>query len=189
MSTLELKELSHPAGEVLKIAAGKTLDLNSQGTVILPEIPLNKIPVLTLDKMPAGIVLKVESIVENGMITVSNSAMTTLTTYTFVPVRSGSKFFISYYLYANWGATNHGFGAYMYKDGTQVHASGNSHSIYANQLADVYMGGSWSFLETYGSTAGTGIVFELKGNPYKGHAINFSGSGQTRGFTIMEIAQ
>ena len=36
MSTLELKELSAPAGEVIKIAAGKTLDLNSQGTVTMP---------------------------------------------------------------------------------------------------------------------------------------------------------
>ena len=36
MSTLELKELSHPAGEVIKIAAGKTLDLKSQGTTTLP---------------------------------------------------------------------------------------------------------------------------------------------------------
>jgi hypothetical protein len=36
MSTLELKELSHPSGEVIKIAAGKTLDLKSQGSVTLP---------------------------------------------------------------------------------------------------------------------------------------------------------
>jgi hypothetical protein len=36
MSTLEVKELSHPAGEVIKIAAGKTLDLKSQGSVTLP---------------------------------------------------------------------------------------------------------------------------------------------------------
>jgi len=36
MSTLELKELSHPAGEVIKIAAGKTLDLKSQGSVTMP---------------------------------------------------------------------------------------------------------------------------------------------------------
>ncbi len=36
MSTLELKELSHPAGEVIKIASGKTLDLKSQGTTTLP---------------------------------------------------------------------------------------------------------------------------------------------------------
>ena len=36
MSTLTLKELSAPAGEVIKIAAGKTLDLKSQGTTTLP---------------------------------------------------------------------------------------------------------------------------------------------------------
>jgi hypothetical protein len=36
MSTLELKELSHPAGEVIKIASGKTLDLKSQGSTTLP---------------------------------------------------------------------------------------------------------------------------------------------------------
>ena len=36
MSTLEVKELSHPAGEVIKISAGKTLDLKSQGTTTLP---------------------------------------------------------------------------------------------------------------------------------------------------------
>ena len=36
MSTLELKELSHPAGQVIKIASGKTLDLKSQGTTTLP---------------------------------------------------------------------------------------------------------------------------------------------------------
>ena len=43
MSTLELKELSHPSGEVIKIASGKTLDLHSQGTT----------------KMPAGSVIQV----------------------------------------------------------------------------------------------------------------------------------
>ena len=36
MSTLSIKELSHPSGEVIKIAAGKTLDLKSQGTTTLP---------------------------------------------------------------------------------------------------------------------------------------------------------
>jgi len=53
MSTLEVKELSHPAGQVIKIAAGKTLDLNSQGTLVLPTIPHAK--------MPSGSVLQVVS--------------------------------------------------------------------------------------------------------------------------------
>ena len=36
MSTISIKELSHPAGQVIKIASGKTLDLKSQGTTTLP---------------------------------------------------------------------------------------------------------------------------------------------------------
>ena len=36
MSTLSIKELSHPSGEVIKIAAGKTLDLHAQGTTKMP---------------------------------------------------------------------------------------------------------------------------------------------------------
>ena len=51
MSTLTVKELSAPTGEVIKIASGKTLDLNSQGTLILPTVPSAK--------MPTGSVLQV----------------------------------------------------------------------------------------------------------------------------------
>ena len=36
MSSISVKELSHPAGEVIKIASGKTLDLKSQGSVTMP---------------------------------------------------------------------------------------------------------------------------------------------------------
>ena len=36
MSTLVIKELSAPSGEVIKVAAGKTLDLNAQGTTKMP---------------------------------------------------------------------------------------------------------------------------------------------------------
>ena len=43
MSTLVIKELSAPSGEVIKVAAGKTLDLHAQGTT----------------KMPAGSVIQV----------------------------------------------------------------------------------------------------------------------------------
>ena len=62
MSTLELKELSHPAGEVIKIAAGKTLDLKSQGSVT----------------MPTGSVLQV---VTDTYYHVSNHGVTTSTAY------------------------------------------------------------------------------------------------------------
>ena len=36
MSTIVVKEISAPAGQVIKVAAGKTLDLKSQGTTTLP---------------------------------------------------------------------------------------------------------------------------------------------------------
>jgi len=58
MSTLTLKELSAPTGEVIKIAAGKTLDLNSQGSVI----------------MPTGSVLQVVSTSNSSSISTSSSS-------------------------------------------------------------------------------------------------------------------
>ena len=63
MSTLEVKELSHPAGEVIKIAAGKTLDLHSQGNV----------------KMPAGSVIQVVNVYSNTPTSSSSSWITAVT--------------------------------------------------------------------------------------------------------------
>ena len=60
MSTLELKELSHPSGEVIKIAAGKTLDLHAQGTT----------------KMPAGSVIQVITKTHSQNAAVSTTAST-----------------------------------------------------------------------------------------------------------------
>jgi hypothetical protein len=65
MSTLELKELSHPSGEVIKIASGKTLDLNSQGTLVLPTVPHAK--------MPSGSVLQVVQHHINSRLTVTSA--------------------------------------------------------------------------------------------------------------------
>jgi len=65
MSTLTLKELSAPTGEVIKIASGKTLDLNSQGTLILPTVPSAK--------MPSGSVLQVVQHHINSKLTVTST--------------------------------------------------------------------------------------------------------------------
>jgi len=145
---------------------------------------------ITSTSMPTGSVLKAESYMQSNSVTVSsNSVLTSLSSYTFVPVGSGSKFLITYFLYANWGNTNQGFQALMHKDGSELFRSGNVHSIYTNTLSDVYIGGAWSFVDDSGSTAGTGIVFELKAQSYSSHSINYSNASQRRGFTIMEIAQ
>ena len=79
MSTLELKELSHPAGEVIKIAAGKTLDLNSQGSVT----------------MPTGSVLQVVSTKNTSATTInSTSFQTTNMELAITPLATSSKILI-----------------------------------------------------------------------------------------------
>ena len=180
MSTVETKELSAPAGFDLKIAAGKTLDLHSQGTVVLPTIPS--------DKMPAGSVLQAVNVYSTNEVTTSTTARISLDTLILTPVGTSSKFVITFFLQAGWGNFNSGFGAYMYKDGAEIAKSGNSHSVYTNTLNDVYNGGSWSCIDS-GSTAGTDITFELRVQPYNTQVIKFSKANQSRGFTILEIAQ
>ena len=64
MSTLELKELSHPSGEVIKIASGKTLDLKSQGSVTMPSGSV--LQVLT-NKSASGLSLTSQTFVTSGM--------------------------------------------------------------------------------------------------------------------------
>ena len=86
MSTLEVKELSHPAGEVIKIAAGKTLDLNSQGDV----------------KMPAGSVLQVvTSSFSTMIVTTATQGQGTYTLFNIpiTPISATSKLCIDGVIY------------------------------------------------------------------------------------------
>jgi hypothetical protein len=80
MSTLELKELSHPSGEVIKIAAGKTLDLKSQGTTTLP----------------TGSVLQVVSATKTDVFTTTSSSYVDVTGFAaaITPSSSTSKILI-----------------------------------------------------------------------------------------------
>ena len=95
MSTLELKELSHPSGEVIKIAAGKTLDLNSQGTLVLPTIPHAK--------MPTGSVLQVIQTVKTDSSIVSSSSFTNIPVLSvaITPSSTSSKIYVSYSVQAS----------------------------------------------------------------------------------------
>jgi hypothetical protein len=81
MSTLELKELSHPSGEVIKIAAGKTLDLHAQGTT----------------KMPAGSVLQVVQLTSAARITSTtlNTWYNTNNTLSITPQFANSKILVT----------------------------------------------------------------------------------------------
>jgi len=88
MSTLTLKELSAPTGEVIKIAAGKTLDLKSQGTTTLP----------------AGSVLKVASASSASTLTTSSASYVELTSNfrpTITPTSTSSSVQYSFALNVN----------------------------------------------------------------------------------------
>jgi len=81
MSTLELKELSHPAGQVIKIAAGKTLDLKTQGSVT----------------MPTGSVLQVVSSTKTDTFSVTGTTFTDVPdlSVTITPTSTSSKILVS----------------------------------------------------------------------------------------------
>ena len=101
MSTLELKELSHPSGEVIKIASGKTLDLNSQGTLVLPTVPHAK--------MPSGSVIQVVTHVQTAFVSTSATSYTTMYGATITPTSTSSKILVRAVvggLYMNLGSSN-----------------------------------------------------------------------------------
>jgi len=82
MSTLTLKELSHPAGEVIKIAAGKTLDLKSQGSVT----------------MPTGSVLQVlgKSVTDTSSTTSTSFVALSTLNQSITPISTSSKVLVSF---------------------------------------------------------------------------------------------
>ena len=110
MSTLELKELSHPSGEVIKIAAGKTLDLKSQGTTTLP----------------SGSVLQVVSytrnITQNGGNYFLTSTSQSMTASTFgesiTPTSTSSKIFV--FISTNVYSENTSSDVTIYRDSTNL---------------------------------------------------------------------
>ena len=81
MSKITVKELEAPTGFDLKIAAGETLDLKSQGTVI----------------MPAGAILQVVQGETSSYTSTSSSAFTATTlSANITPSSTSSKIFITY---------------------------------------------------------------------------------------------
>ena len=89
MSTLTVKELSAPAGEVIKIATGKTLDLNSQGTLILPTIPHAKMPTGSVIQL-----VRAEGSTETS--TSSSSYVDTNASVTITPLFASSHIYLSH---------------------------------------------------------------------------------------------
>ena len=105
MSTLEVKELSHPAGEVIKIASGKTLDLKSQGTTTLP----------------TGSVIQVkQGVLTSTMSTTSQSLVDSGLTVTITPSSASSKILISSILNVFWQNAQAKVGISVTRDDTVI---------------------------------------------------------------------
>jgi hypothetical protein len=106
MSALEVKELSHPAGEVLKIAVGKTLDLHSQGSVT----------------MPAGSTLQmVSGYRTTSATTTSNTLNSTGFTASITPKAIGSKLHVQIVTNVQTATTTQGAGLAIFLGATNLH--------------------------------------------------------------------
>ena len=90
MGTLTVKELAAPSGFDLKVASGETLDLNSQGTIILPTIPVGKMP-------SKSILQVVSSNVDANSTTTSTTFSATDASITITPSSTSSTMLISYH--------------------------------------------------------------------------------------------
>jgi len=185
MSTLSIKELSHPSGEVIKIAAGKTLDLKSQGTTTLP----------------TGSVLQVKNVVLRTLVSTSSSIPFDNTipqitegaeafTLAITPSNASSKLKISAYGMGASATNNRQLIFALFKDTT---ADALAVSIGGFQAAGTAeMGINLEHFMTAGTT--NAITFRLRfasnnGTGYlngSGSEQRFGGSAAT-GMTIMEI--
>ena len=169
MSTLEVKELSHPAGEVIKIASGKTLDLKSQGSVT----------------MPTGSVIQVASVgyPSSSAITVSGSSTAVLMTIT-ITTKANSKVMMWFESGQIGGhVTDSNANIYFSVDGTAVD-TGTQHYFYGAAMRPVI---NKIFLTTSALSAGS-HTFTIIGAAYNGTiTYNYQGT-QTGLFMIQEIA-
>ena len=175
MSTLSIKELSHPAGEVLKIAAGKTLDLNSQGSVT----------------MPTGSVIQYATANITSPIVLAASTASVLVTINFTPKYSNSKLWVTYQFNnlqkATGATTSTWFSASVKVDGA-VAASMNSGAVgypegYSDHRYTFSVSGE---IPAYSGTKG----IELHGNAASvGSAWAVSYQNKPTTLTVMEIAQ
>ena len=195
MSTLELKELSHPSGEVIKIAAGKTLDLKTQGSVT----------------MPTGSVLQVlTSALSTQIATTATQGGGTFTLFNIpiTPKSATSKICIDGVIYAdsnnNWnggmscekvGGGNTGF---IYAVGSVGSTSTGNVNNFFNCDDGVGTGYQiipipFNLATNSGSTVATSIQFKLRGGTATNQTIYINRGSTTSNITttssirIMEI--
>ena len=178
MSTLELKELSHPSGEVIKIAAGKTLDLHTQGTT----------------KMPAGSVIQV---IQTYNPSQAGHGATTATSWNatgiiaeITPKYVGSKILVSWSNSMS-TSTNWGMQKMYYKVGSGSYAAmpyiGQYHIGYSqvgvNQYAPHVMNAN------YVTTSLSTLCFQTYVYATSGGTYTYLHADSSYALTLTEVAQ
>jgi hypothetical protein len=182
MSTLELKELSHPSGEVIKIAAGKTLDLNSQGTLVLPTVPHAK--------MPSGSVLQVISThYSTQLYSTSGTHTDTGLTATITPSSTSSKILILVNqngVFKHNGHVSTAINLKLLKGSTNLKTFGVESAV--SYLSDQQEIGtvSFNFLDSPSTTSAT-TYKTTYASTVNGQGVNVQRGGCSSSITLMEI--
>ena len=185
MSTLELKELSHPSGEVIKIAAGKTLDLNSQGTLVLPTVPHAK--------MPSGSVLQVVSAhYSTQQASTSGTHADTGLTATITPSSTSSKILILVNqngVFKHTGNAATAVSLKLLKGSTNLKTFGIESAInYSSSNYQEIGTVSFNFLDSPSTTSATTYKTTFA-TAVNGQGVNVQRAGCSSSITLMEIAQ
>jgi hypothetical protein len=170
MSTLELKELSHPAGEVIKIAAGKTLDLKSQGSVT----------------MPSGSVLQVLLVEDSSAMAVSTDTYTdTNLSLTITPSSTSSKILAFWNVQAGLTQATSGWGTRLVRESTNIFTSPTLYAQYANDEPAQRHSADYKHLDSPNTTSA--ITYKVQVATYNSRSVNFNDAGNQTQLVLMEI--
>ena len=182
MSTLEVKELSHPAGQVIKIASGKTLDLNSQGTLVLPTVPHAK--------MPSGSVLQVIQVGYNTTVgSTTNTFVDTGLTATITPSSTSSKILVTFNQQGvgKW-SNNTSCSLRLIRGSTQLQIAGDYTPYTSSGLEVRGLSVTSQYLDSPSTTSATTYKVQFRSlNNNATAAVNDPQGNST--ITLMEIAQ
>ena len=173
MSTLTLKELSAPTGEVIKIAAGKTLDLHSQGTT----------------KLPAGSVLQVVQGVYSTQTTISTTAYTDSgLSASITPSSTSNKILITWTTHAALtNGSTRGWGCKLLRNSTAVYTEGTNYRTYGDgNTGDIRLTTAQSHLDSPSTTSA--ITYKVQVSAHNTAGTQFNQASSETQITLMEIA-
>ena len=172
MSTLTVKELSAPTGEVIKIAAGKTLDLHSQGTT----------------KLPAGSVLQVVQGVYSTQTTISTTAYTDSgLSASITPSSTSNKILITWTTHAALtNGSTRGWGCKLLRNSTAVYTEGTNYRTYGDgNTGDIRLTVPQSHLDSPSTTSA--ITYKVQVSAHNTAGTQFNQASSETQITLMEI--